>query len=393
MAKIIRHYDPAFKENAVRLSYARNTVLEAAEELGVSLKMLSKWRCISSRFAKGSFPGRGHKRVYFENRHIYELEKKLSESQFRLEILKKGLKCMHKGKHALCGFIHENRDKYPLYKMCEVLGASHSTYNLWTKLPFSKTETRVYLLKKEIESIFFEFKQNKGSILITKELHRRGFQISDSQVSFYMKQLGLHSKAKKKFKATTDSKHNLCIAPNILNRQFKVGIPSKVWVSDITYIQIEKRFMYLTIIMDLYDRKIVGWHLGFGLSSKCTVLPAFEKATINRPISDGLLFHSDRGIQYANKAFIEKLDRFNCIRSMSRKGDKFDNASAESFFSTLKKELIYKETRLLSAREMKRKIFEYIESWYNKKRIHSRLDFKTIDEFNGINDEKDQNKL
>jgi transposase InsO family protein/transposase-like protein len=385
MKENIRHYDAIFKENAVQLSYIRKTVKETAEELDISPKSLSKWRGIHSKFGKGSFPGKGRKRVYYENEKIYKLENKLADSRLRLEILEKGLKYIHQGKHVLCNFIHQNRDKYPLYKMCEVLGASHSTYDLWTKQPFSKTETRVYLLKKEISAIFFEFKQYKGVVLITRELRSRGFKISEGQVSFWMKELGLRSKAKKKFKITTDSKHNLCTASNILNRQFKVDKPSKVWVSDITYIQIDKRFSYLTVVIDLYDRKIVGWHLSCGLSTKVTTLPAFEKAITNRPISEGLIFHSDRGVQYANKIFTNKLGEFKCIRSMSRKGDSKDNAVAESFFNTIKRELIYKQARLLTTNEMKIEISEYIENWYNKKRIHSSLNYKTIQEFNNIN--------
>lgn len=393
MNENIKHYNSLFKENAVLLSYIRNTVLETAVELDIKPKLLSKWRNIYSKFGKGSFPGGGRKRVYYENEKIYELEKKLADSRLRLEILEKGIKYMHQDKHALCKFIHQNRDKYPLYKMFEVLGASHSTYDLWTKQPFSKTETRVYLLKKEITSIFFEFKQYKGAVLITRELHSRGFQISEGQVSFWMKELGLRSKVKKKFKVTTDSKHNLCIAPNILNRQFKVDEPSKVWVSDITYIRIDRRFSYLTVVMDLYDRKIIGWHLSSGLSTKVTTLPAFEKAIANRPATEGLIFHSDKGIQYANKLFTNKLAEYNCKPSMSRTGDSYDNAVVESFFNTLKREAIYKQTKLLTTGEMKIVILEYIENWYNKKRIHSSLNYMTIEEFNNFNYEEEKNTL
>ncbi|GAA3733181.1 IS3 family transposase [Flavobacterium ginsengisoli] len=385
MNENVRHYDPIFKENAVLLSYIRKTVSETAEELGINPKMLSKWRSAYLKFGKGSFLGVGIKRVYYENKEIYELEKKLADSQLRLEILEKGLKYMNQGKHVICNFIHQNRDKYPLYTMFEVLGASHSTYYLWTKQPFSKREIRVNLLKKEIDSIFFEFKQYKGVILITRELNNRGFKISEAQVSFWMKELGLRSKVKKKFKVTTDSKHNLCIASNLLKRQFKVDEPCKVWVSDITYIQIKRRFSYLTVVMDLYDRKIVGWHLSCELSTKVTTLPAFEKAIINRPIRDGLIFHSDKGSQYASKLFTNKLAEYNCKPSMNRTADSLDNAVMESFFNTLKREVIYKQKRLLTTGELKIVILEYIENWYNKKRIHSSLNYKTIEEFNNYN--------
>lgn len=378
----VRYYDPIFKENAVLLSHKRETVLETAKELDITPKMLSKWRCIYKTFRKGSFPGRGHKRMYHINAKIFELENKLTESQLRLEILKKGSKYIHQGKQELYNFIYKNRKKYLISKMCKVLGASTSTYYSWTQQPFSKRETRVHLLKKEIVSVFFEFKQHHGSILITRELHRRGYQISDTQVSFWMKQLGLRSKVKRKFKVTTDSKHNLYTSPNVLNRQFKVDRPSKVWVSDITYIQIDKRFLYLTVIIDLYDRKIVGWNLSCGLSTVTTIIPAWNMAVSNRQILDGLLFHSDRGVQYANKVFTNILDGYKCTRSMSRKANSIDNAVSESFFNSLKRELIYSQKTLLTPKEMRAEIFEYIENWYNKKRRHSALKYKTIEEFN-----------
>ena len=278
MTQNIRRYTPDFKENAVLLSYARKNVIDASIELDISPKLLSKWRTIYSTYKMGSFPGKGRKRVYYEDKTIFELEKELSESQLRLEILKKGIKFKSEGKNALYNFIHENKKTYPIGIMCEVLGASTSTYNLWTQQPVSKSEARVSLLKERITYVFYEFNQHKGSILITRELRKQGFQISAAQVSFYMKQLGLKSKVKKKFKATTDSKHNLYTSPNILNRQFKTDQPSKVWVSDITYIQVKKRFLYLTVIIDLYDRKVVGWNIGSALSTKTTTLPAWKMA-------------------------------------------------------------------------------------------------------------------
>lgn len=385
MAEDIRHYTSEFKENAVLLSYKKKSVKETASELDIDPKLLSKWRSIFRQFKKGSFPGKGRKRVLYENRKIFKLEKKLSESLLRLEILKEGIKFKSQGKQALYSFIHDNKKKYPIGKMCDILGASSSTYNLWLQQPFAKRNIRVNLLKKEIISIFYEFNQHSGSILITRELHKRGYQISDTQVSFYMKQMGLHRKVKKRYKITTDSKHNLFTSHNILNRKFTINSPSKVWVSDITYIPIDKRFLYLTVIIDLYDRKIVGWNLSSGLSTKTTILPAWEMAVRNRNIFDGLLFHSDRGVQYASKLFTSTLDRFKCVKSMSRKGNSLDNAVSESFFNSLKRELLRMHTRLLTPKEMRNEIYDYIELWYNKKRRHSVLNYKTIEEFNTDN--------
>lgn len=199
-----------------------------------------------------------------------------------------------------------------------------------------------------------------------------------------MRELGLRSKLSKKFKVTTDSKHNYLVVENILDRGFSVDQPSKVWVSDITYIQTKEGFLYLTTIIDLYDRKMIGWSLSNGMSTEETSLAAWKMAIRNRGVQKGLIFHSDRGIQYANNKFANTIESYGVIRSMSRKGNCWDNAVAESFFKSLKTELIY-GNKLITKQQMELEIFEYIEIWYNKKRRHSALNYKTIEEFNNQN--------
>jgi putative transposase len=157
--------------------------------------------------------------------------------------------------------------------MCKVLDVGIGRYKM-EKKGISEKQKAIILLKEEISSIFFSFKKLYGRNKITQELHKRGYKICEKQVSFYMRQLGLRRIPKRKFKVTTDSKHNYYTAPNILNRNFKIDAPSKVWVSDITYIQTNKGFLYLTIIMDLYDRKIIGWTLSSDLSTEKTTLVA-----------------------------------------------------------------------------------------------------------------------
>ncbi|WP_081909292.1 IS3 family transposase [Flavobacterium sp. ASV13] len=382
MEKTQRHHSPDFKKNAVLLSYERKNVVDTAKELEINPKLLSKWRVIYRKYKEGSFPGEGKKRFYFENSKIFELENKLAESQLRLEILKNGLKIKPLGKQEIYNFIHQNKKKYPIGIMCQVLGVSTSMYNLRIQQPLSKREIKACLLKEAITTVFYEFKQYSGCVLIARELCKRGVKISEDQVTFYMKQLGLKRKVKKKYKATTDSNHKLYIYPNILKRQFTTNKPSMAWVSDITYIQIEKRFLYLTVIIDLYDRKIVGWNLSSVLSTNSTILPAWNMALSNRKIQDGLIFHSDRGTQYANKVFTSTLKHYRCVQSMSGKGNSIDNAVSESFFNSLKRELIYSQKILLTPKEMRAEILNYIENWYNKKRRHSALNYKTIEEFN-----------
>ncbi|OOV16132.1 transposase [Flavobacterium sp. LM4] len=285
-------------------------------------------------------------------------------------------------------FIKDHEKIYSIEKMCKVLAVSNSSYYKWKKQIVSERQKRVILIKEAITSIYFNTKQRYGSPRITLELQNIGYQISRITVAKYMKQLGLYSKLSKKFKVTTNSKHNHFVVPNILKREFTVKEPSKAWVSDITYIQTKDGFLYLTIILDLFDRKIIGWSLSNGLSTKQTTLTAWKMALKNRKITNELIFHSDRGIQYANKSFTNMLDSFKTVtRSMSRKGDCWDNAVAESFFKSLKTELIY-GNKLITKEQMELEIFEYIEIWYNKKRRHSALNYKTIEEFNKLTNYK-----
>lgn len=285
-------------------------------------------------------------------------------------------------------FIKDHEKIYSIEKMCKVLEISNSSYYKWKKQVVSERQKQVILIKEAITNIYFTAKQRYGSPRITLELQNIGYQISRITVAKYMKQLGLYSKLSKKFKVTTNSKHNHFVVPNILKREFTVKEPSKAWVSDITYIQTKDGFLYLTIILDLFDRKIIGWSLSNGLSTKQTTLSAWKMALKNRKITNDLIFHSDRGIQYANKNFTNMLDSFKTVtRSMSRKGDCWDNAVAESFFKSLKTELIY-GNKLITKEQMELEIFEYIEIWYNKKRRHSALNYKTIEEFNKLTNYK-----
>jgi putative transposase len=281
-------------------------------------------------------------------------------------------------------FIQNHEYLFTIEKMCKVLQVSCSGYYKWKGKPISKRALKKNELKQEITAIYFASKQRYGSPRITFELNALGYKISRISVAKYMKELGLRSKLSKKFKVTTDSKHNYLVVENVLDRCFTVGQPSKVWVSDITYIQTKEGFLYLTTIIDLYDRKMIGWSLSNGMSTEETSLAAWKMAIRNRCVQKGLIFHSDRGVQYATKKFANTIESYGVIRSMSRKGDCWDNAVAESFFKSLKTELIY-GNKLKTKKQIELEIFEYIEIWYNKKRRHGALNYKTIEEFNNQN--------
>lgn len=267
--------------------------------------------------------------------------------------------------------------------MCKVLEVNFSNYYKWKRSSANSKFLWKEQIKMLITEVYFEFKQRYGSPRIAMELQKRGYKVSRITVAKYMKEIGLRSKLSKKFRVTTDSKHNYLLMDNVLDRQFKQNEPSKAWVSDITYIAVKEGFLYLTTIMDLYDRKIIGWSLSTSMATDDTTLPAWRMALKNRKITNELIFHSDRGVQYANNKFANTLTSYNVTRSMSRKGNCWDNAVAESFFKSLKSELIYGNT-LIARKEMEREVFEYIELWYNKKRRHSTLNYMTIKEFNNL---------
>lgn len=242
------------------------------------------------------------------------------------------------------------------------------------------------MLLKKIKKIFEKSNATYGSPRITEELLSQGHSVSRQRVARIMHNARLFARRPRRFKITTDSRHNYPIAPNILNRQFRVNRPNAAWVSDISYVNTKEGWLYLTVIIDLFDRKVIGWAMGKGLSAEETIVLAWQMATINRPITRKLIFHSDRGVQYACEAFTSLLEAHNglIIRSMSRKGNCWDNAVAESFFKTIKTERIYLN-KYSNQQEAQLSIFEWIESWYNRKRRHSALGYKTIEEFEQLN--------
>lgn len=237
----------------------------------------------------------------------------------------------------------------------------------------------------KIKEIFEASFGSYGSPRIAQELRTLGYVVSRQRTARIMKTARIRARRKRKFKSTTDSRHNYPIVPNILNREFTVTRPGQVWVSDITYIRTSKGWLYLTVIIDLFDRKVVGWAMSKGLSTEETTIPAWRMAVKNRPVTQKLVFHSDRGIQYACNTFSNLLNSNKWVcRSMSRKGNCWDNAVAESFFKTIKVELVY-ENHFSSQDEAKLSLFDWIETWYNRKRRHSALGYKTMEEFELIN--------
>ena len=227
----------------------------------------------------------------------------------------------------------------------------------------------------EIKASHKDSRGTYGSPRITKDLQATGTKCSENRVARLMKNNGIVGKAKKKFKATTNSKHNLPVAENLLKQNFAAQKPNTIWVSDITYIWTLEGWLYLAVILDLYSRQVVGWAMSDRLTSGFVVKAVYQAIGRRNPGS-GCIFHSDRGVQYASSDFRDVLNAFGFIQSMSRKGNCYDNAVAESFFHTLKIEHVY-DHRYEARAEARQSIFDYIEIFYNRQRRHSALGYRS----------------
>jgi putative transposase len=273
----------------------------------------------------------------------------------------------------------EHRTVFSVMEMCRVLEVSRSGYYRWSEHTPSRRQIDNQRLDSEIREIYDGSKGRYGSPRIVRELEDRGRRVGKNRVAKRMRQLGLRSKVRRKYRVTTDSKHHFPVAPNLLERNFSAEAADKAWVSDITYLATRTGWLYLTVIIDLFSRMVVGWSLSSSLSHEM-VITALKRAIRRRRPGKGLIFHSDRGIQYACTAFREKLKEHGFIQSMSRKGNCWDNAVAESFFGTLKTELVYHES-YGGHQDTLHSIFEYIEAFYNRERRHSTIGYVSPDEY------------
>ena len=271
-------------------------------------------------------------------------------------------------------WIDAQRRQYPLPDMCEVLAVSISGYRAWRR--GGKPE-RTRLTDPQavalIRSIHAEVRAAYGSRRIHRELQGRGHRIGLRRVERLMRENGIRARHKRRYKATTDSKHTLPVAPNVLDRNFMPTAPNQVWTADLTYIWTTAGWLYLAIVLDLFNREVVGWSIKPRMTADIAV-DALTMAWFRRRPAPGLIFHSDRGSQYASGTFQDKLDEFGMLCSMSRKGNCWDNAPTESFFNSLKNERVH-GTNYATHDEARADLFDYIEVFYNRSRRHSTLGY------------------
>ena len=276
-------------------------------------------------------------------------------------------------------FISAHRETFKVGRMCKLLKVSRSGYYAWQKRPESPQSRENRALEDKIRVFHAASHGIYGSPKIYKDLIDDGVRCGKNRVARIMREAGIRSRTKKKFKATTNSRHNLPVAPNLLNQDFTVDAPDRTWVSDITYIHTHKGWLYLAVVLDLFNREIVGW----ATSSRRTrqlAIDALQMALGHRTPAKGLIHHSDQGSQYASGDYQKTLSKHGITCSMSRKGNCYDNAVAESFFRLLKTEWV-NHHRYLSRSQATQSLFYYIEIFYNRKRRHSALGYATPHEY------------
>ncbi len=272
-------------------------------------------------------------------------------------------------------FIQQNVADFPLQVLCEVLGVSRSGYYAWVRRAESARAQEDRALSSEIRAAHQASRGRYGSPRVHAELRAQGRRVSRKRVARLMRRMGLAARRKRRFRRTTDSRHAFPIAPNLLARNFTAQAPNRVWLVDITYIWTEKGWLYLAAVLDLYTRKVVGWAMAEHLGQELA-LAALDMAVQRQQPAPGLVHYADRGVQYAAHRYRKRLHERGILCSMSRKGDCWDNAPMESFFATLKRELVV-DAHYATRHEARAEVFVYLEGFYNQRRLHSSLGYLT----------------
>lgn len=276
-------------------------------------------------------------------------------------------------------FIDEQKKAFPISVLCQVMEVSRSDYYAYVKKQTNPIVDKKEVLIESVKRIHRESQESYGSRRISHELQAEGHSVGRYQARSLMQKAGVQVRSKKQYQVTTDSKHSYPVAPNLVNREFQVPAPNQVWVSDITYLWTAEGWLYLAVILDLFSRRVVGWAMASHMTADL-VKEALQMAINRRQPPPGLILHSDRGSQYTSDAYRTHLTKEKMVQSMSRKGNCYDNAVCERFFRSLKHECT--EYQLYFTRQQARlEVIQYIEWFYNSKRLHSTLDYKSPLEF------------
>jgi putative transposase len=276
-------------------------------------------------------------------------------------------------------FIQTEKACYPVALMCRVLQVSRAGFYAWRTRPTAARTQQDQRLAIAVAAIYTHSRGRYGSPRVHAELRQSGQRTGRKRVARLMRVQGLRARQPRRYRCTTDSGHGLAIKGNLLARRFAVVEPNTTWVTDITYLWTLEGWLYLAVILDLFSRRVVGWSMSESLQRQLA-LDALKMALTDRQPPRGLVHHSDRGSQYASLEYQQLLAQHGIIGSMSRSGNCWDNAVAESFFATLKIELVY-QTQWNTRAQARSAIFEYIELFYNRRRRHSAIDYLCPDQF------------
>ncbi|HEX8953837.1 MAG TPA: IS3 family transposase [Polyangia bacterium] len=360
-----------FWKSAIELCRERGwRVAEVARELGVKYQTL--YSHVQKARDSESVGARQPETLSDENRRLRRENERLAEE---LEIGKKSGGLLRAAPEMRFGFIRVQKAFHAVRTLCRVLEVSRSGFYAWCRRPASQRAVDDSRLVADVAAIFDDNKRRYGSQRITRELRDSGVRVGRHRVRRLMHQLGLRARRRRRWVRTTDSRHSHPIAANLLARNFSVDAPNRAWVADITYVPTKMGWLYLAVVIDLFSRAVVGWSMSRRIDGKLT-LDALDAALLRRRVEPGLIAHSDRGTQYAATDYQQRLQQHGMLCSMSRKGNCWDNAVAESFFATLKIELLGDDVFADQATAQKL-VFEYIETYYNRCRRHSTLGYVT----------------
>ncbi|UQN09049.1 IS3 family transposase [Deinococcus sp. QL22] len=375
------HYTAEFKEEAVRLVISsQKSCAEIARNLGVPPYLVVRWKQHHEQqgaVGRPQFTGRGVAALSEQEARFKKLERELEITRQERDILKKAPGLLRQ-RPLIYGFIEQHRHEYSIERLCKTLGVGVSGYFAWWKAQNCYRVEDV-ALTEAIRTIHQVSRGTYGAPRVQAALVDEGKQVSRARITRLMKAAGLKARCKRKFRVTTNSKHPHPVAENLLNREFVAEQPNQKWVTDITYLPVAEGWMYLAVVMDLFSRKIVGWAMRATLQTELVVAALDMAQQIRRP-GQGLLHHSDQGIQYASREYRQALERLQALQSMSRKGDCWDNAAMESFFATLKLELEL-DTAQGNRADTRNLVFEWIEVFYNRERRHSSLGYRSPTRF------------
>ncbi|MHB8474605.1 MAG: IS3 family transposase [Gammaproteobacteria bacterium] len=365
-----------FRLEAVRLVKGGMRPSEVAQQLGITENTLLNWRKAEreGKLIAGVAP-----KVTPEQMELSRLHAEVARQKMEIEIPKKSGRVLCQGVAVKYAWIQGERDTYPLSALCAALSVSCSGYAEWKSGGSRQAQLSDAALLALIRTVHKETKGAYGAPRIWRELRDRGYPAGKERIRQLMQAHGIRARHKRRYKATTDSKHSFPVAPNLLDRNFRTQCPDQVWTTDITYLPTAEGWLYLAIVLDLHTRMIVGWAMHERMTRQL-VIDALRMAWFRRRPRAGLLHHSDRGSQYCSHDYQDLLKQYGMQVSMSRKGNCWDNAPTESFFNSLKNERTH-HARYATRAEARQDTFEYLELFYNQRRRHSALGYASPAEF------------